>query len=532
MRTLRVGQSITGIALSATGNPTPEWSASNLPPGLSFSSLTGHNVAITGTPTEEQDAQVATITASNSQGSDTLSVNFTVLAAFTLPVISSDALTSYSFVTGSGIDDIVIRVTGNPLPQWSILSGALPTGLELVTGDTLSVTIRGEPTEAGTFVVTLRALNSEGNDTITLTFTVSLALAAPQITTRTFPAQSYRIGDVFTPIDVNATGNPAPTWSAANLPAGLVIDAATGEITGTFTALYSTGVATIMASNGINPDDSITIEFTVTATLASPVFTPTTQPAVSALVGDAFNLDINATGNPTPTYSATNLPSGIGINATTGVISGTFTTVQTRTATITASNGVSPDDTITITFNVSAALVAPQISPRSAPLRIYFVGVGITPLTPFSVTGNPTPTWSATGLPAGLGINATTGEISGTPTSQQTLSFATITATNSVSSDSVMIELAVSTPLAPQFIPPTQTSFTRSVGDSFTLDLGAFGNPSPHYLASNLPDGLNIESGTGIISGTFTTVQTRTATITARSSYGPDDTITLTFTIT
>ena len=192
-RTLRVGQAITDIPLNATGNPAPDWSATNLPPGLTFSPTTGNDVVITGTPTTQQDARQATITAQNSVDSDTLSVNFTVLVAFSAPVIASDGLTSYSFVTGDEIDDIVIRVTGNPIPQWSILSGQLPTGLSLVTGDTLSVTIRGTPTETGTFTVTLRALNSEGNATITITFTVSLALAAPVISPRTVDAQSYRI---------------------------------------------------------------------------------------------------------------------------------------------------------------------------------------------------------------------------------------------------------------------------------------------------------------------------------------------------
>ena len=77
-----------------------------------------------------------------------------------------------------------------------------------------------------------------------MSFTVT---GAPQITTRTFAAQSYRIGDVFPGIDVDATGNPVPTWSATGLPPGLqinattgAIDGTTGEITGTFTALYAT----------------------------------------------------------------------------------------------------------------------------------------------------------------------------------------------------------------------------------------------------------------------------------------------------
>ena len=128
---------------------------------------------------------------------------------------------------------------------------------------------------------------------------------------------------MFTGINVDATGNPAPTWSATNLPAGLAIDATTGEITGTFTALYSTATATITATNS-QDSDSITIEFTVAAALTIPVFTPATQPSVTDNVGQPFTLDLNATGNLPPTYSATNLPDGLDIDETTGLISGTF----------------------------------------------------------------------------------------------------------------------------------------------------------------------------------------------------------------
>ena len=61
------------------------------------------------------------------------------------------------------------------------------------------------------------------------------------------------------------------------------------------------------------------------------------------------------------------------------------------------------------------------------------VNVAISPLTMKATDSNPSATitsWAATGLPAGLSINATTGVVSGTPTTTGT-STVKVTATDS-----------------------------------------------------------------------------------------------------
>ena len=357
----------------------------------------------------------------------------------------------------------------NTAKAYITLGSGLPPGIELENG-----VLTGTPTTAETYYIRARARNSEGSATVLISFEVA-SQAFPLFVPSTQPAFTRNVGDEFA-LDLNATGTPPPTYSATNLPDGLNIDATTGIISGTFTT-EQTITSTITASNGVAPDATVTIQFTVSSVLPALQFVPQTQPSVTGNVGSDFNLDLDATGNPAPTYSATNLPDGLNIDATTGIISGTFATSQTITATITASNGVNPDGTVSIQFTIISPLTAPQFvssTPTSATGN-----VGQLFNLDLDATGNPAPTYSASNLPTGLQINATTGVISGTPTTTQTIT-ATITASNGVApAATVNIQFTVALPFSlPQFGDiPTQNLQLNVESDEYTLPVT--GNPTP-----------------------------------------------------
>ena len=373
----------------------------------------------------------------------------------------------------------------------------LPRGVLINDG-----VISGTPTAVfPTTTATFQAKNNVLPDaTIDVPFTVTAALSAPQITTRTFPTQSYRIGDVFPAIDVNATGNPVPTWSATNLPPGLQINTTTGVITGTFTALYATAQATITASNGVGSDDSITIEFTVVDALFAPTIPADAQTSYQLYRTTPFTLDLDdlgATGNPAPTWSHTGgtLPPGLNFSGTT--LSGTPTTEGVQVVTFTASNGVSPSASIDITFTVSPPLVAPNITttPFTRTLR---VGQTITDI-PLNATGNPAPDWSATNLPPGLTFSPTTGNnvvITGTPTTQQDARQATITARNSVDSDTLSVNFTVLVAFSvPVIASDALTSYNFVTGDEIDdIVIRVTGNPLPQWsiISGQLPTGVEL----------------------------------------
>ena len=137
-------------------------------------------------------------------------------------------------------------------------------------------------------------------------------------------------------------------------------------------------------------------------------------------VGIAYSTSLTADGGTTPynwKISAGNLPSGVTINATTGVISGMPTAAGDSNFTVSVSDSsqVAKTDSQTFSINIAAAGVL-QITTTGVPDGIanttYDFSLG--------AVGGTTPyTWSvfAGSLPTGLTLDASTGDISGTPTS-------------------------------------------------------------------------------------------------------------------
>ncbi len=144
--------------------------------------------------------------------------------------------------------------------------------------------------------------------------------------------------------------------------------------------------------------------------------------------GQPFELQVTAIGNPTG-YSASSLPTGLSINATTGLITGTpavasFTGPQAFfNSSVTVTRGLLTS-TIAIRFRVFNVLTCPVK---------YTGGLGDVgyPVNWRMTTEPPVPgalQWSASGLPSGLSINADSGLITGTPSASGSVT-ATITVT-------------------------------------------------------------------------------------------------------
>jgi hypothetical protein len=176
---------------------------------------------------------------------------------------------------------------------------------------------------------------------------------------------------------------------------------------------------------------TMTSAFNLAPTTGNTV-TVTNPGTQTGTVGTAASLQIAATDSAsgqTLTYTATGLPAGLSINSSTGLISGTPTTTATSTVTVTATDttGARGSATFTWTINPAAGNTVTVTNPGSqSTSRGSAVSLQITATD--SASGQ-TLTYTATGLPAGLSINSSTGLISGTPTTTGT-SPVTVTATD------------------------------------------------------------------------------------------------------
>jgi len=407
----------------------------------------------------------------------------------------------------SGLDLTVTVVSGPATVRTTGTAGATPSSL-------LAFTV----TTTGPGLVTLQA--RQAGQTLPTAYTANMlqqtfdVLGLPVITSATSaPATAG------TPFTYTSTATGSPTgYTSTTLPAGLVLNATTGVITGTPTATGTT-VVTLTATNGTG-SGSTTLTITIAAAAVAPIITsPTTAPAT---VGAPFTYTSTATGAPT-SYSATGLPTGLVLNAGTGAITGTPTATGTFVVALTATNA-SGSSTATITITVAAATAAPVIpSPATAPATVG------SPFPTYLIGGTGQPTsYTATGLPPGLTVNAASGAITGTPTTPGTY-VVTVTATNATGSGTSTLTITVGAAgTAPLISSPT--SATGAVGSVFpTYTVGGTDQPTS-YTAAGLPPGLTINSLTGAINGTPTTSGTFHVTITATNGVGSGST-TLTITI-
>ncbi|MGB0096874.1 MAG: putative Ig domain-containing protein, partial [Solirubrobacteraceae bacterium] len=135
--------------------------------------------------------------------------------------------------------------------------------------------------------------------------------------------------------------------------------------------------------------------------------------AQASIAGKAASLALRAasSGGFGLAYAATGLPAGLSINPSTGVISGTPTTIGSSTMIVTARDGSGATGSATFGWTV----VAPTVTTRNPGNQTSTVGKPVSLSIVATVNNGRAPTYSVSGLPHGLSINAQTGLISGTP---------------------------------------------------------------------------------------------------------------------
>ncbi len=278
---------------------------------------------------------------------------------------------------------------------------------------------------------------------------------------------------------------------------------------------------TLTATNQINvAPQSFTIEIDLAPAITSPA-----PPA--AVVGTPYSFTFTATGFPAPTFSITGtLPSGLSLDSSTGVLSGTPAagTGGTYNLVVNAANSVSTaSQNVVLTVNEAPAFTGPP--PPDAT-------VGQAYSYQFQAGGFPGATYSFTlgSLPSGLTMGPS-GLVSGTPATGPGGVYAlTVQATNLAGTVTESVQLTVNE--APAFTSLSTATFVVGTAGTFTVQTTGF--PKPKVSESGaLPHGLTFTDngdGTATISGTPATGSAGPykIVITASAPNLPDATQTLT----
>jgi hypothetical protein len=207
------------------------------------------------------------------------------------------------------------------------------------------------------------------------------------------------------------SGSGTLTYTAVGLPGGLKINPSTGAITGTVglgAAANGPYFVTVTAADGTSSASQ-----TFTWAVTSPI-TLTTVADQTNDEGDTVSLSVGATdaSGGTVQFAAVGLPSGLKMSSS-GAITGTIApgtaALGPYTVVVTASDGTSSSN-LTFTWNVNNPISITDPGDQMGVVGQENVELQVEA----SNSGGGTLTYSATGLPKDLSINASTGLISGT----------------------------------------------------------------------------------------------------------------------
>jgi hypothetical protein len=496
------------VSLALTGSDATggslTWSATGLPSGLAIDESSG---VISGAPAAGSAGyyQVG-VTATDGTYSANLSIDWLVGT----PVVVTNPGDQGNLV-GFPLQ-LQMFASGGDGAALSYTATGLPDGLSI---DPTTGLIGGTPaSDAATdspYQVTITASGGGAQGQTSFAWTIATpGSSAPGLVTFTPVAdQSASEGDNVT-LALTATdySGAALTYTAVGLPSGLTIDPSTGAITGTVAAGDAAAgpyAVTVTAS-----DWPFQASQSFTWTINTPV-SLSVAPVEDSSAGEAVALlpqASDADGRPL-TFSAVDLPGGLTLNPQTGEISGTLAAGDAANGpfdvTLTASDGLASAQA-----DVVWDVVAETPEPANDPVTLSNPGAqtgsegdSVSLALQDGDSSGAALTFEALGLPAGLTIDPSSGDISGViaPGAAVDSPYEVTVAASDPGNDSASVTFwwDVSTPVG--ISTPGDQSNTEGDAVSFQILADDTGGLSLTYSADALPDGLTIDKNTGVISG-------------------------------
>jgi len=515
----------TAVTLNLTASDADSdaltFTATGLPAGLGINAATG---AITGTPTAAGSSAVAVTVSDGKGGTASANFNWTVTAANRPPTVTTPAAQNTTQGAAVTLGVAATDPDGNAL---AYSATGLPAGLGI---NAATGVISGTPTTAGISTATVTVSDGRGGNTaVSFAWTVAPANRPPVVSTPAAQTTAQGTAATLTIVATDPDGDTL-TYGIDGLPGGLSLAPASGVITGSPSAAGTFNV-TVAVIDGKGGSTAVGFVWTVTAANRPPVLT--TPAAQTSVQGAAVTLSLVASDpdGDALTYAANGLPAGLAINAATGAITGTPTTAGTSPVSVSVSDGRGATASAGFTWTVTAGNRPPALTTPAAQTTVQGSAASLN-LVASDADGDAL-SFAATGLPAGLVLNTATGAITGTPTTPgtSTVGIAANDGKGGTASASFTWTVTAAN-RAPVVTAPAAQATVQ--GTSITLGITA-SDPDGDalaYGATGLPAGLSLASGTGVISGTPTTVGTGTVTIAVVDGRGGSTAVSFNWTVT
>ena len=494
-----------------------------LPTGITYASSSR---VLSGTPTQTGTFTL-TYTVTDVDGDSDSDIFTLTVAADLMPTLPS--IPDQNATENQSYTVTLPEATGGDTPLVYSLTGTLPTGITYASS---SRVLSGTPTQTGTFTLTYKVVDADGDsDSIEFNLVVSDIVVDLMPVLSSIPDQDATENKSYSyTLPITLSGDTPLVYSlTGTLPTGITyasssrVLSGTPTQTGTFTLTY-----TVTDVDGDSDSDIFTL--TVAADLMP---TLPSIPDQNATENQSYTVTLpEATGGDTPlAYTLTGtLPTGLSFNLSSRVLSGTPRQTGAFSLTYGVSDADGDLDSDIFTLTIAADLIPsiPSISNQDATENQSYSYT-----LPTALSGDLPLVYSLTGtLPTGITYASSSRVLSGTPTQTGTFTLTYTVTDVDGDSDSDIFTLTVAADLMPTL--PSIPDQNATENQSYTVTLPeATGGDTPlvYSLTGTLPTGITYASSSRVLSGTPTQTGTFTLTYKVVDADGDSDSDIFTLTV-